>query len=159
MSRVVRRLPRRFAIPRAARYTVDASVFVNAFNQHERGHAQSFEFLTETQERGDPIIVPTLLAAEIASAIARTVSDAIGAMDYASTILTLPHLTLVSLTPATARRAAELAATHRLRGADSLYLEVAQRYATTLVSRDNEQLTRGAAIAVCQTPEDALSQR
>jgi predicted nucleic acid-binding protein len=159
MSNAVRRRSRRLVTSGATRYTIDASVFVNAFNQHEQGHAQSLEFLAVTQERGDPIIVPTLLAAEIASAVARTINDAVSATNYASAILALPHLTLVSLTPATARRVAELAATHRLRGADSLYLDVARRYATTLVSRDNEQLTRGAAIAVCQTPEDALSQR
>jgi predicted nucleic acid-binding protein len=63
----------------------------------------------------------------------------------------------VGLTPAVAGRAAELAATHRLRGADAVYLAVARRYATTLVSRDDEQLTRGSRIALCQTPEEALS--
>jgi predicted nucleic acid-binding protein len=52
-----------------------------------------------------------------------------------------------------------LAATYRLRGSDALYLEVARRYATTLLSRDDEQLTRGSTIAVCQTPEAALSNR
>ena len=51
------------------RYTVDASVFVNAFNAHERGHSESLQILA-TIPRGDPVIVPTLLVAEIASAVA-----------------------------------------------------------------------------------------
>jgi predicted nucleic acid-binding protein len=41
-------------------------VFVNAFNPHEDGHAQSLQVLTTIQERGDPVIVPTLIVAEVA---------------------------------------------------------------------------------------------
>lgn len=112
--------------------------------------------LTAIQERGDPVIAPTLLVAEIASAVARATDDRGSALEYANATAALAHLTLVSLTPVMARRAAELAATYRLRGADAVYLATAQRYATTLVSRDQEQLMRGSRIVLCQTPEDAL---
>ena len=154
-----RRRSRRRARSKSFRYTIDASVFVNAFNPHERGHAESLQILAEIQERGDPIIVPSLLVAEIASAVARASDDTIGALQYANATAALPHLTLVSLTPVMAGRAAELAATYRLRGADAVYLAVARRYATTLVSRDDEQLKRASGVAVCQTPETALSGR
>jgi predicted nucleic acid-binding protein len=139
------------------RYTVDASVFVNAFNPHEEGHAESLQILATIRERGDPVIVPTLLVPEIASAVARASDDRTGALRYAHATAALPQLTLVTLTPAMARQAAELAATHRLRGADAVYLAVARRYGTTLVSRDEEQRTRGSVIAMCQTPRQALS--
>ncbi len=142
--------------PKSQRYTIDASVFVNAFNRHEEGHAESLQLLAKIQERGDPVIVPTLLIAEMASAVARASDDSVGAIQYANATAALPHLTLVPLTPAMARQAAELAATHRLRGADAVYLAVARRYATTLVSRDDEQRTRGSAVVPCQTPEEAL---
>lgn len=155
----VRRRSRRGAHSRGFRYTIDTSVFVNAFNPHERGHAESLQILAAIQERGDPIIVPSLLVAEIASAVARASDDTIGALQYANATAALPHLTLVSLTPVMAGRAAELAATHRLRGADAVYLAVARRYATTLVSRDDEQLKRASEVAVCKTPEAALSGR
>ena len=138
------------------RYTVDASVFVNAFNPHEDGHVESLQMLAAVQERGDPIIVPTLLLPEIAASVARASNDTAGALQYANATAALPHLTLVTLTPPLARQAADLAATHRLRGADAVYLAVARRYGTTLVSRDNEQRTRGSAAATCQTPEEAL---
>jgi predicted nucleic acid-binding protein len=156
---VARRLatrPRRVAHPR---YTVDASVFVNAFNPHEEGHAESLALLSAIREAGDPVIVPTLLLPEVASATARASDDRDGALQYATAIGGLPHLSLISLTAAMARRAAELAATHRLRGADAIYVAVAQRYATTLVSRDEEQRTRGSAAVECHTPEKALAVR
>jgi predicted nucleic acid-binding protein len=140
----------------ALRYTVDASVFVNAFNPHEEGHAASLQILSSIHERGDPVIVPTLLVPEIAAAVARATDDRPAALQYAIATGALPHLTLVSLTAAVARQAADLAATHRLRGADAIYVAVARRYGTTIVSRDDEQRARGAALVTCQTPEEAL---
>src|SRR5690242_4661614 len=125
------------------RYTVDASVFVNAFNRYEKGHADSLRFLATIQEHGDPVVVPALILPEIASAVARATDDTTGALQYAKASAALPHLTLVSLTPTVARQAAELAAVHRLRGADAVYVAVSRRYGTTLVSRDDEQRTRG----------------
>jgi predicted nucleic acid-binding protein len=157
-----RRVPprsRRASRPKSQRYTIDASVFVNAFNPHEDGHAGSLRILATVQERGDPVIVPTLLIPEVASAVARASDDSAGALQFANAMAALPHLTLVTLTPAMARQAAELAVTHRLRGADAVYLAVARRYGTTLVSRDPEQRTRGSAVTPCQTPEEALAGR
>jgi hypothetical protein len=45
----------------------DASPFVNAFHPHEAGHESSFAFLSAIRERGDPIIVPTLVVPEVAT--------------------------------------------------------------------------------------------
>src|SRR5438445_10562380 len=98
---------------RRRRYTIDASVFVNAFNPHEDGHAASLQLLAAIQERGDPVIVPALCLPEIASAVARATGDAAGAVQYANAVAALPHLTLVTLTAAMARQAAELAAHYR----------------------------------------------
>ena len=131
-------------------------MFVNAFNPHEEGHESSFAFLSAVRERGDPVIVPTLIVPEVAAAIARAVGDRTSALQYAMAIAALPHFTLVSLTPEVARQAADLAATYRLRGADAVYVAVARRYGTTIVSRDVEQTTRGAAVVACATPKEAL---
>jgi len=147
--------------PRARRsggpFTIDASVFVNAFNPHERGHAESLAFLTVVREQGSAIVVPTLLVTEVAAAVARASGDADDALAYARAIARLPHLTFVSLTPTFALQAAELAATHRLRGADAVYVGVARLYGATLVSRDEEQLMRGSAVTSCLLPEKVIA--
>jgi len=134
-------------------------VFINAFRPQERGHAESLRFLTVIHETGDAVIVPTLLLTEIASAVARANDDSEEAIRYATAVAALPNVTLVALSPATARRAGETAANYRLRGADAIYLEIARRYATILVSRDDEQLKRGASVVRCLTPEEVLHQR
>lgn len=53
-------------------YTVDASVWVNAFDQREPGHLVSRQFLEVVQQRALPIIVPNLVLVEVAGAISRT---------------------------------------------------------------------------------------
>jgi predicted nucleic acid-binding protein len=158
-ARKVLRRPSGRKAPAHPRYTVDASVFVNAFNPHEDGHAESLAILAAIQDRGDPVIVPTLVLPELASAVARASDDSAGALQYADATAALPHLTTVALSSAMTRQAAELAATHRLRGADAVYVAVARRYGTTLVSRDEEQRSRASAIITCQTPEEALRSR
>ena len=95
---------------------------MNAFNPHEDGHAETLAILAAIQQGGDPVIVPTLLLPEIASAVARASDDTAGAVQYVSATAALSHLTLVSLTSLTARQAAELADTHRLRGVDAVYI-------------------------------------
>lgn len=148
--------PRPRTRPPSRRYTIDASVFVNAFNPHDKGHAESLQILSAIRERGDPVIVPALIVPEIASAVARATDDSAGALQYAHATAALPHLTLVSLTATVARQASVLAANHRLRSADAVYVTVARRYGTTLVSRDAEQRVRGAEAVMCLTPEEAL---
>jgi len=44
----------------ASTYTIDASVFLNAFNPYEVGHEESHRLLARLQEQAVPIIVPTL---------------------------------------------------------------------------------------------------
>jgi predicted nucleic acid-binding protein len=145
------------ARPGGFRYTIDASVFLNAFNRRERGHPESLRLLAAIEKLGDPVIVPALVVAEIASAIARTTNDRDTALTLARATASLPHVTLIPITAAMAMDTADIAATYRLRGSDASYVAVAEKYATTLVSLDPEHLTKGAHVAVCQTPQQALA--
>jgi len=140
----------------AERFTIDASVFVNAFNPHEDGHDGSLAFLATIHRQSDPVIVPSLLLVEVASAVARATNDPEGALAYSESIAALPYVSVIALTSALARQAASLAAQHRLRGADAVYVAVARRYGTTIASRDREQRTRAAAVVLCRTPETAF---
>ena len=55
---------------------------------------------------------------------------------------------------AAVRQAAELAALHKLRGADSVYVAVAQEFGATLITWDAEMLARAPSIVTVQTPAD-----
>jgi predicted nucleic acid-binding protein len=63
----------------------------------------------------------------------------------------------VPLGPAVAQQAADLAATHRLRGSDAVYAAVALRVGATLVTRDREQRERLNAVLTARYPEEGLA--
>lgn len=143
----------------ATTYTIDASVFLNAFNPYEAGHEHSRRLLAELQAEGVPIIVPTLVLPEVATAVSRGRDDADLARRFAANLRQLPHLVLVPLGDTLATHAAEIAAEHRLRGSDAVYAAVALRFGSTLVTLDEEQRARVATALATHLPAEALAER
>ncbi|MCC7352146.1 MAG: type II toxin-antitoxin system VapC family toxin [Anaerolineae bacterium] len=139
-------------------YTVDASVFLNAFNVHEAGQPDSQRFLAHLQAEAIPIVVPTLLLPEVSATIARGSGDPALPRQFVAALIRLPHLVLVSLDTALARQTAEVAALHRVRGSDAVYATVALRFGSTLVTLDREQHNRLASVLTPRYPPAALSE-
>lgn len=138
-------------------YTIDASVWVNAFEQRELGHLVSRQFLEVVREQALPIIVPNLVLVEVARAVSRTRQVPVQAQAFAIALSRLSHVTVRALDEVCALHALTLAAQHGLRGADAVYAAVAHESGCTLVTLDNEHLTRLVnLIAVC-TPAVALA--
>ena len=142
----------------AGTYTVDASVFLNAFNPYEKGHAESLRLLLHFHEQAVPIIVPTLLLAEVAGTISRGRQDSALAREFAEALSHLPHLMLISLDNSLARQAADIAAQYRLRGSDAVYAAVALRFGSVFVTLDREQGARVAEIIPTRSPVDAITE-
>ena len=138
-------------------YTVDASVWVNGFDQREVGHEISRQFLDAIRLRKVPIIVPNLVLIEVAAAISRTRHNPMQAAAFASALGRLPHVELRALDEGRALQAVTLAAEHGLRGADAVYAVVAIEAGCTLVSLDGEHLTRLPAVMGVLTPAAALA--
>lgn len=138
-------------------FTVDASVFLNAFNPYEAGYAESHRLLAHLQSQALPIIVPTLLLAEAAATIARGRDDADLARAFTAALRRLPHLVWVPVDGTLAQQAADLAAQHRLRGSDAVYVAVALRFGSTLITLDREQRQRCADAIVALSPAEALA--
>ena len=138
-------------------YTVDTSVWVNGSDTLEAGHAISRACLQLLAQQGHPLVLPTLVLAEIAGAISRTRSDATLADTFASQVAALPNVTLMPLDEALAHQAQALAAQHRLRGADAVYAALALASYTTLISLDHEHLTRLVGIVPVMTPAQIVA--
>jgi predicted nucleic acid-binding protein len=122
----------------------------------EADSAISQAFLTLIQRQQIPLFCPTLLWVEVAAAVARAMDDAERAIVLTTTLRGFPNQTLVPLDEALANRAVSLAANTRLRGADAVYAAVAQRYGTTLVTLDRQQLERLPPTVPTTRPIDAL---
>lgn len=138
--------------------TLDASVFLNAFNPSERGHVESGRLLRRLESEGTPIVVPTLLLPEVAAAVSRGREDPRLAREFAATLGRLPGLVLVPLDAPLARVAADVAAAHRVRGSDAVYAAVALRFGAILVTLDRQQRERLAGVLTTCAPADMIDQ-
>jgi predicted nucleic acid-binding protein len=138
-------------------YTIDASVWVNAFDQREPGHADSRQFLDLVGAQAIPVFVPALVLAEVAGAISRTRQDPAQARSFAEAIARLPNVAVITLDLSLSHRALALAAQHGLRGADAIYAAVALQSGSSLITLDKEHLTRLVGVVLAETPAAALA--
>jgi len=139
-------------------HTVDASVFLNAFNPAEAGHAQSNRLLAYLQAQATPIVVPALVLPEVAAAISRATGATHLAREFADRLSQLPNLMLIALDTMLAQQAADIASQHRLRGGDAVYAAVALRFASVLVTLDREQHDRLTGVLTSYYPVEALAE-
>jgi predicted nucleic acid-binding protein len=137
-------------------YTIDTSVWVNATEPGEPDHAQSRALLRRLHAHALPVIVPVLVLVEVSGTVCRLRNEA-RAAQITRMLAGWRAIIFVDLDRTGADRAALLARSHRLRGADAVYAAVAQLYGTTLISRDREHLTRLGTIVAVQTPAEALA--
>ncbi|NTV62576.1 MAG: type II toxin-antitoxin system VapC family toxin [Oscillochloris sp.] len=127
-------------------------MWVNGSDTLEAGHEISRACLHLLAQRGDHLVLPTLVLPEIAGAISRTRSDSSLGETFAAQVAALPNVTLMPLDDTLAHHARVLAAQHRLRGADAVYAALALAAQTTLISLDREHLTRLVGIVPVLTP-------
>lgn len=139
--------------------TIDASVLVAAMRAAEAENAVSRSFLERLDAREVPIYCPVLAVPETAAAVARRTRDAGLAQEVMGIIETLPRLCFVGLDLSAAKQAAGIAIAHRLRGADSVYVAVAQASEAELITWDTEMLERAAAVVPTMTPADWLARQ
>jgi predicted nucleic acid-binding protein len=137
-------------------YTVDASVFLNAFNPYEAGHTDSHRLLAHLQAQAVPLIEPALLFPEVAAAIRRGRDDEALARAFVAALRRLPHLVVVPLDTTLAEQAAGVAAQYCLRGSDAVYTAVALRFGSRLITLDREQLERTGEALPAFYPMEAL---
>lgn len=98
------------------------------------------------------MIAPALLLAEVGGALARRMGNPTFGHRAVSSMLRLTMVRLVSVEQQLDLRAAQLAADLRLRGADAVYVAVAESFGIPLVTWDREQLTRTGGRITAHTP-------
>ncbi len=138
-------------------HTIDASVFVSAARVSEVVHPASLEFLLVLADSTEDVFCPTLVLPECQAAIARRSNDPNLTQQTIARIEAFPRLHWLQLTRFRARRAGILAAEFRLRGADSVYVQVAEETGSALITWDSEMLDRASTVVPTITPSDWLA--
>lgn len=133
---------------------IDASVWVSFYLPQDANHGATVPFIRRCVQNRTPVFAPGLLLVEVGAALARRV-DQDTARRAVAQLQRLPYLRLASLDTLGVARATRIAIDGRLRGADAVYVALAQRLALPLVSWDNEHQTRAGAYVTVHTPATA----
>lgn len=130
---------------------IDASVYVALINAHESERNSSWVWFEQAKAAQEPVVAPVILLAEVSAALSRGVGDPALAHQVVQQLLRSSVIELTPVTKPVAKRAAAIAADHRIRGCDAVYVALAEQLSDRLVTLDRQQLERGAAVvAVCK---------
>lgn len=131
---------------------MDASVYVALVNADESEHESSWAWFERAIATQDRIVSPAILLAEVAAALSRGVGDPLLARRVVGQLASSDVIELMPVTLVMAEQAAAIAAEHRIRGCDAVYVALAEQLNETLVTLDRQQIERGAAVAAVRTP-------
>ncbi len=131
---------------------VDASVYVSIAHGADRHHQRCIRWLETRLDDDLSLVAPNLLLVEVAAAIRRLTGDPRLAAAVLADLRETALIELVPLTAERADRAASIAAAAGVRGADAVYLALAQELGDTLVTLDRRQLRRGGPFAPVEHP-------
>jgi len=131
---------------------VDASVWVSSQVPEEHDHWISLEWLERQARRRVPLIIPALALTEVAGAVARASGDRARGREAVETIKAIATLQIVSLNDLLMERATDIAARFRIRGADAVYVALADLRNLPLVTWDRETHERAARLITVLRP-------
>ncbi len=130
-------------------FTIDANIWVAAFDSSDRFHERSVAFLRALAARQCALHGPVFLLLEAGCALARRARVPAAAAVVEQRLRAHPTLALHPLDDRCLSKATELGARRLLRAADALYAAVAELNGAPLVTWDDELVQRAGAL----TPE------
>jgi predicted nucleic acid-binding protein len=125
---------------------IDASVYIAWINAKEPDHASSWAWLEQARAGREPLAAPLILMAEVAAVLSRGLGDAQLAQQAVKRLRQGSLIELVPVTMGLATQAAAIAAKHRIRGCDAIYVALAEQRGDILVTLDQQQLERAAEV-------------
>jgi predicted nucleic acid-binding protein len=130
---------------------VDASVWVAFYHEADPAYLQCDAWVQAALSSGRRLVGPSLALSEVAAALTRLSGreTATKAVEHLESRI---ELELVDLDLARARRAADVATATGVRGADAVYLALAQERGEVLVTLDRQQRERGGALVEVLSP-------
>jgi predicted nucleic acid-binding protein len=136
---------------------IDASVLISAWLPSDVNHVASRAWLARHLAAGRATVLPSLALTEVAGGPRRRTGDRVSTRRAVRHLLALPGVRIADLDRRLMWRATLVAATVGLRGADAVYVVVADQVGAPLVTWNADQHARAAlAIAVTSPPTDTI---
>jgi predicted nucleic acid-binding protein len=131
---------------------VDASVWVSALRPQDAAYDISDTWIANWTEQNGTIYVPSLFLSEVGGAVSRrSQSPALGVLAIEE-ILRDASIHVMPVTVELARLAGLRAAELFIRGADAIYVALAEQNRVPLITWDREQLSRASALIDVRAP-------
>jgi len=131
---------------------LDASVWVSVLRPQDVNHNVSDRWLAEWTGAGNRIAVPSLFLAEVSGAVSRRAGVSGLGRQVIEDILADSSIELVAIDQALAETAARQAADLLVRGADAVYVALAEKLGVPLVTWDQELVARAANVITVRIP-------
>jgi predicted nucleic acid-binding protein len=122
--------------------TIDASVWIAAFETKDTFHTDSLRFLTAVTHLQLPLFGPSVVIAETACGVARRTRDSTLGQRAARHLLANPVLKIVAMDDAALHAAVAIGCQCFLRGMDAFYAATAHATHSTVISWDDDLLRR-----------------
>lgn len=131
---------------------VDASIWVSSELDWELDYRISLDWLRRQARRHVPLIVPALALTEVAAAVARATGNPARGWEAVGAMRAIATFQMVSLNDLLMERATDVAARFRIRGADAVYVALADLRGLPLVTWDRETHERAARLITVLRP-------
>jgi predicted nucleic acid-binding protein len=131
---------------------VDAGVWVSRLVSADAHHALSQKWLETLVSHGGQCVAPVLLLADVAGAISRRTTEARLGQAALKLLLRMPALRMVNVERRLGLGAAQVAAELGLRGADAVYVALAQQLNVPLITWNQEQIDRTSRVIAAHHP-------
>ena len=126
--------------------TIDSSVIIASLLENEPRHGEALGIWESVIAGRDVAIMPYSVFVEVVAAIRRRTCSEELAYEVKSELLEIENISFVALDQKAAEEAADLAIRTGVRGMDALVMQVAQEFATELITFDDEMIKKAQMI-------------
>jgi|SRR3972149_5134467 len=126
--------------------TIDSSVIIASLLENELRHGEALRIWESVIAGRDVAIMPYSVFVEVVAAIRRRTGSEELAYEVKSELLEIENISFVALDQKAAEEAADLAIRTGVRGMDALVMQVAQEFATELITFDDEMIKKSQMI-------------
>jgi predicted nucleic acid-binding protein len=131
---------------------IDASVWASRLMPQDVKHVASAAWVERYKESGGIITAPDFILVEIAAGLTRRTGQASLAKQSIRYLTYHGPVRIIPLERSLIQEAARLATDLRLKAGDAIYVALAWKTKSPLVSWDNEQLQRATSLIETHTP-------
>lgn len=122
--------------------TVDSSVIVASLLEEEKEHSKAFKVWAEVLTGKTVAIMPYIVLVEVVAAVRRRTADKELALKLKKELLSAGNVNFTILDPEAALEASDIAIETGMRGMDAIVVQTAKEYGTSLVTLDNEMISK-----------------